>query len=138
MHEIKSPLKRSSKPLKRTKLRRRSKSKATLDKADRQLQDWYRAQKLDCEVCGAKQQVMHHFVPKSLSNNLRFDEYNLIPLCHACHFEHHHKGNPTIHGTIIAKKGWEWYEWIQEARSVHRPPYTKKELESIIEKYKVC
>jgi hypothetical protein len=130
-------LKRSTKPLKRTPIRKRSKSKATLDKADKVLQDYYRTFGLPCLVCGDGADVMHHFILKSHSNNLRFDKLNLIPLCNSCHYKHHRCGDSTIHGIIQSVKGELWFMELCKMELFHRPAYTKRELEEIIERYKI-
>lgn len=128
-------LKHSTKPLKRTPIRKRSKSKATIDKADKLCQDCYRKLKLLCEVCGMPADLMHHFYPKSMSNHLRFAPVNMVALCRGCHFAHHRRGDPHIHSTIVSKRGNEWLHSLEEEKKVHRPAYTKKELEEIIKSY---
>lgn len=68
------------------------------------------------EVSGLPTQVMHHFHPKSVSNALRYDWGNLIPLTNGEHMRHHQAGDPTIHGTVIKKRGQEWYENLLKRR----------------------
>ena len=121
-------------------MRKRSKSKATLDKADRALQDWYRRQypKGKCEICGLPFDVMHHFVPKSQSKALRFDDEkgNLVFICNGCHFRHHRTANPMIHGTVIKKRGMDWYNNLMDRQHKEKRDYFgKKELEDIIKRY---
>lgn len=55
---------------------------------------------------------MHHFFPKSVSSRLRYDFDNLIPICQGCHMRHHQAGDPTIHATIIKKRGQAWYDTL--------------------------
>jgi 5-methylcytosine-specific restriction endonuclease McrA len=71
--------------------------------ADRLLQEKY-TQGL-CLVCGAPASCVHHYVPKSQSNNLRYDPSNLIPICRGCHFSLHTKGDPHIQNTIEKIRG---------------------------------
>lgn len=78
------------------------------DKADRLLQLRYVKLNPICYVCGKPTQVMHHYVYKSHSNNLRYDPDNLISLCNSCHFKHHWVGDSRIVATILRKKGFEW------------------------------
>jgi len=118
------------------KLRRRSKSKYLIDKADKALQDYYRALHLKCEVCGARAEVMHHFIEKSKSNYLRYVDINLIPLCRRCHFRHHTCGDTTIHAKIILKRGQEWLQELLRLARVKRQHWSKKELEDIYLFYK--
>ena len=117
------------------KLRYRSKSKYFVYKADKAMQDCYRALHLKCEVCGLPANLMHHFIEKSKSNNLRFEEENLIPLCRMCHFKHHNMGDSIIKTTIIKKRGLEWLDRItKKAREVKQ--FTKAELDQIAKIYK--
>ena len=75
-------LKRSNKLLKK-----RNKSKMTLNEADRALQDYYQAtyKGTPCEVCGKPFEVMHCNNEKSKSNAGRYLHKKLIFLCHHCH-----------------------------------------------------
>jgi len=68
-----------------------------------------------CEACGQKNEVGHHYVPKSQSSFLRYCFKNLIPLCHSCHFRHH-KGDPVVAARILHKRGEEWQAWIESVR----------------------
>lgn len=79
------------------------------NKADKAMQEHYRAKNLACEYCGKPAQTMHHFFPKSRASALRYHEPNLIPICNGCHFAHHN-GDPRIHAKIIEKRGMKWYK----------------------------
>lgn len=59
---------------------------------------------------------MHHFHPKSVSSALRYDWDNLVPLTHGEHMRHHQAGDPTIHGTVIRKRGQPWYDKLLNRR----------------------
>lgn len=119
-------------------LRKRSKSKATIDKADRALQDWYRFTypEKKCESCGKPFEVMHHHNEKSKSNAGRFLEDNLIFLCHKCHASIHFQ-NHNVVAIYSTKRGEAWVQRMVELKRVMRASYSKKELEEIIEKYKI-
>jgi len=68
-----------------------------------------------CDVCGGKARIqVHHFFPKGLYGILRYDLDNGISLCMGCHFKHHTCGDPTIHQTIVAKRGQKWYNDLKE------------------------
>lgn len=88
------------------------------DKADRSLQDYYRAKYPDekCESCGKQFQVMHHFVEKSQSTGLRFEPKNLIFLCYSCHFRHHRTGDSMIMGEVLQERGLEWLISIKKMK----------------------
>ena len=119
-------------------LRRRSKSKATLDKADRALQDYYRARYTGarCEVCGKPFETMHHHLLKSQSNAGRFERINLIFICHKCHSKISF-GDLTGVARYSSKRGLKWVEKIETLKKVRKQYYTKKELEAIIKKYEL-
>lgn len=55
---------------------------------------------------------MHHFFTKQSSNRLRYDWDNLVPICRGCHFSHHNKSDPTIHATVLKKRGQNWYDTL--------------------------
>ena len=109
------------------------------DKADRALQDWYRDTYPEqlCEACGERIfDIMHHFVPKSMSFFLRFNKKNLVFLCNACHYKHHNTGDPTIHALILFKRGEKWFNWIEKAKRISIP-FSRKIMREQIEKYKL-
>jgi len=70
-----------------------------------------------CEVCGETATQVHHFFPKGLYPSVRYSELNAISLCKRCHFFHHQRGDPTIHKTIIEKRGQKWYNQLKEESS---------------------
>lgn len=87
-------------------------------------------------ISGKPVEVIHHFVPKSQSNNLRYDFDNAIPLTNGEHFRHHNTGDPSIVSTIIAKRGLAWSDGLNLRR--HIPvKETKERLEKIIEELSV-
>ena len=102
----------TTKKKKKKKKDKRIQLKRDLDKL---IQEIYVRKYPRCLVCPNKTSEMHHFIPKSRSLFLRWDERNLIPLCKKCHCSHHF-GDVTIHATILKKKGWEWYDSINKDR----------------------
>lgn len=117
-------------------MRKRSKNKATIDKADRSLQDAYRRKykRMSCEVCGRRFEVVHHHLEKSKSNAGRYFYRNLIFLCFKCHARLHF-GDNNIIAIYSTKRGRKWVLDMIELKKVKRPAYSKKELEGIINKY---
>ena len=99
-------MKKKKKKDKRTQLKR------DLDKL---VQEIYVRKYPYCLVCPNKTSEMHHFIPKSRSLFLRYDECNLIPLCKKCHCSHHF-GDPDIHIIILQKRGIDWYNSINKDR----------------------
>lgn len=81
---------------------------------DKKLQELGRQKFKVCEVCGKPIHCLHHFFPKSVSSFLRYCWDNLIPICQGCHMRHHQAGDPTIHGTIIKKRGQAWYDKLEK------------------------
>lgn len=98
---------------KKKKKDKRTQLKRELDKLVQQI---YVRKYPYCLVCGDKTSEMHHFIRKSGSLYLRYDERNLIPLCKRCHCAHHTSGDVTIHATILKKKGQQWLESIYRDR----------------------
>ena len=106
--------------MKRTAIKRKKPtSLKKLKKAlDRLVQEKFRKPGDKCLVCGNPAQVLHHYIQKSQSMNLRFDDDNLILLCNSCHCKHHQGGDPKIHQEILRKKGHEWADFLEERRRI--------------------
>ena len=119
-------------------MKKRSKSKATIDIADRVLQDAYRRKYKGelCEGCGEREfSCMHHHINKSQSNYLRFDKINLIFICSYCHPLISFGKGAQIIARYSVKRGKAWIMKIGELAKIKRPSYGKKELEKIITKF---
>ena len=70
--------------------------------------EWRRARNFyilghgECEMCGIQKKLeVHHVVPYHVSEELRYDQRNLITLCRECHFRFGHgrnwkRSNPGI------------------------------------------
>ena len=69
-------------------------------------------------ISGEPTEVIHHFCPKSQSNNLRYDIDNGIPLTNKEHARHHLSGDPSIVATIVLKMGQDWYNSLQKKRHI--------------------
>lgn len=111
---------------------KRSEIRKLETRADLLLQSKYTRENPECLVCGQSTSEMHHYIPKSQSNTLRYSPNNLVPLCRGCHFRHHNTGDPRIMATILRKKGLEWDEQLNiERRKITKN--TKDYLEGIIE-----
>ena len=120
----------------KTKLRKRSKSKALLDKADQTLQNYFRREFPDdkCEACGARAEVRHHHIEKSKSNAGRFNESNLISLCYKCHSKISF-GHYDIISTYSIKRGKKWAKQMEALKREPKQSFSVRELEEVIEKY---
>ena len=86
------------------------------NECDKLLQQKGRLKYNDCEICNKPMNCLHHFFPKSMSSKLRYDWNNLIPICNGCHMRHHSAGDPSIHMTIVEKRGYSWYEKLDMVR----------------------
>lgn len=119
------------------------KRKRLRNKADKLFQEVCLLLSDNCECCPKKAQVSHHFVPKSLSNNLRYNIDNGITLCFGCHFTHHTKYDPEIYAKMTENKPPQWFTLIRTERDklakttlawyqghVDRLTKLKKDLES--------
>lgn len=85
-------------------------------KADSLMQEWGKKEYKACLICGKTMQVLHHFVPKSVSARLRYEHDNLIPLCNGCHMRLHQSGDPKYEFQIIQSKPEGWYEKLSKLR----------------------
>jgi len=89
---------------------------------DRKYQDFFRSLCWEfgivCEICGAKMEVIHHFIPKAQSKNLRYDVENFIPVCGKCHYLFHKRAS-VPNGIIALKRGEEWLLRIKKKGQIH-------------------
>jgi hypothetical protein len=69
-------------------------------------------------VSGEPTEVIHHYVSKSQSNNLRYDTDNGVPLTHKEHARHHLSGDPNIVASILKTYGQEWHDDLQRYRYI--------------------
>lgn len=91
-----------------------------------------------CEYCGGLFEVSHHFIEKSRSSRLRYDEKNLIKICHKCHFAIHRASARALFDlTIREKRGQEWGKYIINAAREYLDINSKKYLNGIIERYAI-
>ncbi len=118
-------------------MRKRSKSKATIDKADKALQNAHRRRYKDklCESCLREFYCMHHHLPKSRSNAGRYHKDNLIFLCKPCHDEISFNGGSQVIARYSARKGKRWIDRMDELARERKSYYSKGELEKIISYY---
>jgi len=110
-----------------------TKSIATLKrKADRLFQLKLIEEKPDSAVSGQATEVIHHFINKSKSNNLRYDWHNGVPLTCKEHNQHHLSGDPAIVIAIKEHYGDEWFADLQARRRIIRK-FNKGYLRGVIE-----
>ena len=69
-------------------------------------------------VSGLPTEVIHHFIRKSQSNFLRYDESNGVPLTNKEHTLHHITGDPSIVAAILKYYGEEWFKDLQQRRHI--------------------
>ena len=69
-------------------------------------------------ISGEPTEVIHHFINKGKSNNLRYDEKNGVPLTRKEHTQHHRSGDPAIVATIVMKMGEDWFNDLQARRRI--------------------
>jgi len=76
--------------------------------------------------------VIHHFVPKSQSNNLRYDFDNACPATNGQHYRHHQFGDPTLTNAFRKNRGQKWIDELERKRRITRK-HTTEYLEGVIE-----
>ena len=97
---------------------KKTKRAKLIDEADELFQAVGIAMKPKSTVSGKPTEVIHHFIPKSQSNNLRYDLKNGVPLTNGEHTRHHRGGDPEIAATIIKNMGNKWYDDLQARRRI--------------------
>ena len=103
-------------------------------KADRAMQDYFRRIKTHCELCPNPYQVAHHFIWKSQSNYLRYDEKDLIFICTKWHSKFHAFPDPTYPIKVANLRGPAWVAYIEKHKRLLKSD-NRAELEEIIKKY---
>lgn len=78
--------------------------------ADKLWQDVIKKLYKECLVCGAPLKLGHHFFAKHLSNNLRYNIKNGVPVCVKCHFKHHRSEDPAIIISVYKAFGESWFD----------------------------
>jgi len=82
--------------------------------ADKLYQEVYKKKYPKSIISGEPTQVIHHFIYKSHSNNLRYDEDNAIPLTNKEHYEIHNGTSASEYQLIIiSKMGNTWSRRIR-------------------------
>lgn len=82
-------------------------------------------------LSGLPTEVIHHFVPKSQSNNLRYDERNACPCTNGEHFRHHNTSDPSLSIAFIKTRGQKVIDQLNRDRHVICK-HTKEYLEGVI------
>jgi len=100
------------------------------------MQDYYRREfpEEKCLLCEDLATVRHHFILNSMSNRLRYDPINFIPLCKGCHHKAHFSSSNEVGAEIGQIMGEEWLDALKEAKKEHLT-ITKKFLDKIITQY---
>lgn len=87
-------------------------------------------------VTGEPTEVIHHYVPKSQSNNLRYDFNNACPATNGWHYRHHYTSDPTLSDAFRKKFGQKRIDYLTEQRRI-TVKQTKERLEKIIEELSI-
>ncbi len=82
-------------------------------------------------VTGEPTEVIHHYVPKSQSNNLRYDFKNACPSTNGWHYRHHYTSDPTLSDAFRKKFGQNRIDYLTKNRHIS-VKQTKERLEVII------
>ena len=109
--------------------------KSLKSKADSLYQIKLKIEKPVSVISGLPTEVIHHFINKGHSNNLRYDDNNGVPLTSKEHTQHHRSGDPAIVIAIKEHYGDEWFEDLQKRRRIIRKfnkGYLKEVIESLV------
>jgi hypothetical protein len=86
-----------------------------------------------CYVCGSRFMIdPHHFIPKRISLNLRYNPENGVALCRKCHNAITFKEDPMISLIIASKKGKNWVEYLEREKNKKVIPNKKWYKEQIM------
>lgn len=85
-----------------------------------------------CELCGRPAKTVHHFIPKSRSEAVRYDPDNGVVICQGCH-KKIHSWDPYLSGKVVAQRGSKWYNDLDKrSRDLKSGRVTVKYLKDII------
>ena len=87
-------------------------------------------------VTGEPTEVIHHYIPKSQSNNLRYDFKNACPSTNGWHFRHHKIGDPTLSDAFKKKFGQKRIDYLTEQRHI-TVKQTEERLTEIIKELEI-
>ncbi len=89
-------------------------------------------------VTGELTEVIHHYIPKSQSNNLRYDLKNACPSTNGWHYRHHKCSDMTLSNAFIKKFGVKRIDYLTKQRRIDTKQ-TVERLENIIKELKeIC
>ncbi len=87
-------------------------------------------------VTGEPTEVIHHYVPKSQSNNLRFDFLNACPATNGWHYRHHYTSDPTLSDAFKKKFGQKRIDYLTEQRRI-TVKETEERLKNVINELEI-
>jgi hypothetical protein len=97
-------------------MKKRDPKKTWRNRADRLFQEVGLLVKPRCMHCGRPAEVIHHYHEKSISNALRYECLNGVPLCNSCHCLWHSRHDPDFLHKIDEKLGVERIAYLAENR----------------------
>jgi len=104
-------------------------------KADVVFKKYIRTRDGRCLHCGRTTNLQaSHTIPVSKGNRLRYDERNVITLCHHCHLNWWHK-NPLEGSKWFKETFPQDYEYLQFSKN-ERLKFTEEDLKELIDMYK--
>ena len=87
-------------------------------------------------VTGEPTEVIHHYVPKSQSNNLRYDFLNACPSTEGWHYRHHYTSDPTLSDAFKKKFGQKRIDYLTEQRHI-TVKETEERLNNVIKELEI-
>jgi len=122
--------------MKRTKLKKLSSLGKLQKMCDREMQIKGKILYPKSVVSGKPTEVMHHYIPKSVSSALRYFWLNLIPLTNAEHCRLHQSPDPSIEVAIYQRMGGDkWFNKLllekKKVLKINRAYYEAK-LEELL------
>ena len=110
----------------RRKRRRKTNQQKLMEIADT---EWklavFRKYGYKCELCGEPSYTAHHFYPKGICKELRYEVPNGVPICNKHHMAHHLKFDPSIHLLIVANRGKGWLSELMAKKKIEVYPSAK-------------
>ena len=96
--------------------------KQSLKALQKEVDDIYQRKLIELKpksvISGQPTEVIHHYIYKSQSNNLRYDYHNGVPLTNMEHNQHHLSGDPSIVAGILKHYGQNWHDALESRRRI--------------------
>jgi len=110
------------------------KRKSLIRKVDFYFAKYIKSKRSECELCKNKENLQIHHLFSRKNYSLRWDEDNVIVVCPRCHFWCH-QNTLLLAEKIRQKNEKKFLRLLEKVKKIKK--YTNKDLEELLEKFKI-